>query len=57
METDAGKVYTFLILAVCSVLAFLFVYLLVPETAGKKIPENIVNVIGRDPADDKVSGE
>jgi hypothetical protein len=37
METNEGKVYTFLILAFFAVLAWLFVYFLVPETAGKKI--------------------
>ena len=37
METDAGKVYTFLVLAGFSVFAWIFVYCLVPETANQKI--------------------
>ena len=46
METDAGKVYTFLILALFALIAFLFVLFLVPETAGKRVSENIKNIIG-----------
>lgn len=46
METDAGKVYTFLILAFFAVCAFIFIYFLLPETAGKKISENIRNILG-----------
>lgn len=34
METDPGKCYTFLILAFFALLAWIFVYFLVPETAG-----------------------
>jgi hypothetical protein len=37
MESDGGKVYTFLILAGFSFLAFFFVFVFVPETAGNKI--------------------
>ena len=37
MESDAGKVYTFAILALNALLAFLFVYFFVPETANKRI--------------------
>ena len=37
MESDAGKVYTFAILALNALLAFLFVYYFVPETANKRI--------------------
>lgn len=46
METDEGKVYTFLILALFSFIAFLFVCFCVPETAGKRVSENIKNIIG-----------
>jgi hypothetical protein len=37
METDAGKVYTFVVLAGFAAAAFIFVYCLVPETANRKI--------------------
>lgn len=48
MESDAGKVYTFAVLAGFAILAFVFIYFLVPETAGKKITENIKNIIGEE---------
>ena len=41
METDAGKVYTFDILAGFALLAWIFIYCLVPETANKKINDNV----------------
>lgn len=47
MESKAGKVYTFGILAWFALSAFLFVYYHVPETSGKRIEENINNVIHR----------
>lgn len=34
MESDGGKVYTFLILAGFALAAFIFIYCLLPETAG-----------------------
>ncbi len=34
METDPGKCYTFLILAFFALIAWIFVFFLVPETAG-----------------------
>jgi hypothetical protein len=37
METDPGKCFTFLILAFFALLAWIFVFCLVPETSGKKI--------------------
>jgi SP family myo-inositol transporter-like MFS transporter 13 len=40
-NSDAGKVYAFMILAGFSVLAFIFVYKLLPETKGKAITQNI----------------
>lgn len=46
METDAGKVYTFGILAGFAVLAFIFVYCLVPETSGKRITQNLRAILG-----------
>ena len=46
MESDAGKVYTFGILACFALSAFVFIYFLVPETAGKKITENTKAIIG-----------
>ena len=36
-ETKPGKVYAYLILAFFSVFAWIFIYLLVPETKGNKI--------------------
>ena len=48
METDAGKVYTFVILSLFAALATLFVFCLVPETAGKEIRENIKAILGYD---------
>lgn len=41
METDAGKVYTFDILAAFAILAWIFIFCLVPETANKKVSENV----------------
>jgi MFS family permease len=52
METDAGKVYTWLILAGFTIAAFVFIYFLLPETAGKKIRTNIKNIINMDIKDD-----
>ena len=48
MESDAGKVYTFGILAGFALIAFIFIYFMVPETAGKKITENIKAIIGEE---------
>ena len=45
MESDAGKVYTFLILAGFALAAFIFIYFLLPETAGQKIRTNIKNIL------------
>ena len=46
METDAGKVYTYDILASFALAAFFFVYFLVPETGGRRISENVKEIIG-----------
>ena len=48
METKEGKVYTFLILAGFAVIAIIFVYYLVPETAGRRITKNIRLIIGEE---------
>ena len=48
MEADGGKVWTFLILAFNTICAFLFVFFLLPETAGISIRENVKNVLNRD---------
>ena len=48
METDAGKVYTFLILAGFALLAFIFVFLLVPETKGRSIEQNVNAIVGEE---------
>lgn len=37
MDTDAGKVYSFDILAVFAIATYIFVYYLIPETGGKTI--------------------
>jgi uncharacterized membrane protein YjfL (UPF0719 family) len=41
IESDEGKVYTWGIFAGFTLLAFLFVYFLLPETKGKKIEDNV----------------
>ena len=48
METDSGKVTTFVVLAFFALLAEIFVYLYVPETAGKTVEENVDKILGRD---------
>jgi Zn-dependent protease len=45
MEADGGKVFTFLILAFFTICAFLFIFFLLPETAGKRIEENVKNIL------------
>jgi SP family myo-inositol transporter-like MFS transporter 13 len=45
--TDTGKVYAFLILGGFSVVAWIFIYKLLPETKGKTILENIDNILNR----------
>ena len=51
METKEGKVYTFSILAFFALTAFIFVYFLVPETAGKRVSENVATILGKEPED------
>ena len=41
LEIPGGNVFTFIILAAFAILAFLFVYFLLPETKGKEIHENV----------------
>lgn len=48
MESDPGKVFTFDILAFFSMLAFIFVYFWVPETANKTISQNINSIVGEE---------
>lgn len=45
LELKGGDVFTFEILAAFSLLAFLFIYFFVPETAGKPIKENVRAII------------
>ena len=45
MATKAGHVYTFGILATFCFLTTLFIYFKVPETSGRRIEENINNVL------------
>ena len=50
LETDAGKVFSFDILAIFGVIAFIYVYVAVPETAGQTIEYNVQFLItGKDP--------
>ena len=46
-NTDAGKVYAYLILCGFSIAAWVFVFYLVPETKGFTIQENVNRIIGR----------
>lgn len=46
METKAGKVYTFDILAFFCLVAWLFTYFMIPETKGKRITENLKAILG-----------
>lgn len=46
MSTEQGKVFTFLVLAGFSAAAALFVYFLVPETGGRRVSENVKEIIG-----------
>jgi len=48
LDNSQGKWYVFLILAFNTVLAALFVYFIVPETIGKTIKENLLEIIGPD---------
>jgi hypothetical protein len=45
MQTDAGKVIAFIILAFFSLIAWLFIYFLLPETNGLSINVNVENVL------------
>ena len=45
METDAGKVSAFLILAFFTILAYIFIYYKVPETNGQPIVVNVDNIL------------
>ena len=45
MHTDIGKVIAFIILACFSLLAWLFIYFLLPETNGLPINVNVENVL------------
>ena len=58
MEADGGKVWTFLILAFNTICAFLFIFFLLPETAGVSIRENVKNILeGRINKKDKVKSD
>lgn len=46
METKEGKVYTFVVLACFALAAWIFVFFLLPETAGKRIDENVKAIVG-----------
>merc|ERR1719327_1769622 len=46
LDDPQGKWYVFLILAFNAALALIFVYFCVPETIGKSIKENLIEIIG-----------
>jgi len=48
LDNPQGKWYVFLILAFNTVLAYLFVMFFVPETIGKSVKENLIEIIGPD---------
>jgi hypothetical protein len=48
LDNPQGKWYVFIILAFNVALAFLFVMLCVPETIGKSVKENLMEIIGPD---------
>jgi MFS family permease len=53
LETDAGKVYSFDILAVFGTIAFIYVYYFIHETAGRSIEYNVKRLTtGLDPDDE-----
>jgi len=47
LESDAGKVYAFAILSFFGFSTFIFVYVMVPETAQKTIVENLEAILGK----------
>lgn len=48
LDSGMGKVGIFLLVAFISILAFLFVYFYLPETAGRRVTENIKNIMGEE---------
>ena len=46
LETDLGSVISFLVLALFAMLAWLFTYVYVPETAGKPIDRILEEILG-----------
>ena len=48
VESDTGKVLCFLVFALFALGLTIFVYYMLPETAGNKISENVRNIIGED---------
>jgi hypothetical protein len=51
LDDAQGKWYVFLILAFNTVLAYLFVWFFVPETIGKNIKENLLEILGQENPD------
>jgi len=47
LQTDTGKVVSFLVLALVAMVAWVFVYFLVPETANKNIDEILNDILGK----------
>jgi len=48
LETDAGKVYAFIILGFFTLSAWTFIYCLLPETKGNPINENVRRILKKD---------
>ena len=46
LETKLGSVLSFVVLASFAVLAWIFIYKLLPETAGKNIDEILTSILG-----------
>lgn len=49
MDQKSGKVYAFLILAAFTIVAWFFIYYMLPETKGQPIAENVKNILKRGP--------
>lgn len=46
-QTVAGEVMTYSVLAIFALAGFLFVYIMVPETANKQVDEILEEILGR----------
>ena len=53
MRHDPGKQNTFIMLALFSAMSYTFVYFFVPETGGKEIEENIIEILRKETNSDQ----